>query len=122
MFMRKKNKNTIKNLTNTIKNSTNILDINNKNNELCSICLDNLYNNESIIKLNCGHKFHYKCIEQVKNNKCPYCREKIIKEDICSDNHNFNTYFYVSNRKKDGTCLYCNLKTYKVLLKTKILN
>ena len=49
----------------------------------CPICYEKL--DETAIKLNCGHKFHYNCIlnsykmATIKNNiklfrKCPYCR------------------------------------------------
>lgn len=36
-----------------------------------------------VAKLECGHKFHSKCIAEwmIKQNKCPICREKIEKEE-----------------------------------------
>lgn len=46
---------------------------------LCLICYDNLEPNSNIVKLKCGHRYHYDCILQTyKTNtsrkKCPYCR------------------------------------------------
>ena len=45
----------------------------------CSICLEKLYNN--IIRLNCNHYFHERCINdwQRRNNNCPICRARIVK-------------------------------------------
>ena len=49
----------------------------------CAICLDGLTtitNSKKIpVKLNCGHIFHYSCIEQWNHNKpeCPICRKHI---------------------------------------------
>lgn len=48
--------------------------------EKCLVCHDNLDNKQNnVIKLNCGHKYHYKCIFMTyKHHKvprqCPYCR------------------------------------------------
>jgi hypothetical protein len=48
-----------------------------KNNE-CSICMENI--DERIVIIPCGHtSFCSKCIEGIKNNKCPICRYKIDK-------------------------------------------
>ena len=48
----------------------------------CSICLENL--ETDVVKLNCQHHFHYKCINQWFNKhknivECPMCR-KIYKK------------------------------------------
>ena len=53
------------------------------NNE-CPICYDNDNEIEQNIKLECGHKFHDKCIlEWCKNNlTCPMCRDD-IDDEIC---------------------------------------
>ena len=44
----------------------------------CAICYDELNNRNEIVKLNCGHEFHYECIfyaYKTKNKrKCPFCR------------------------------------------------
>lgn len=51
-----------------------MIDINNINNEACSICLENP---NECIQLKCGHVFHKSCITKwlkVKNN-CPNCRK-----------------------------------------------
>ena len=56
--------------------------------EECSVCCDPLDpNGEEIIKLSCGHTFHYNCILQSyraalnmnrysSKRECPYCRSK----------------------------------------------
>ena len=53
----------------------------------CSICLDD--NSLRKRKLNCGHKFHFNCIEQwLKNNKrCPLCNKEALpfKEQLDKD-------------------------------------
>ena len=48
----------------------------------CNICLDTFEESSKILKLKCGHIFHYDCIKnwlQNHNNKCPVCREEIAK-------------------------------------------
>lgn len=44
----------------------------------CPICLDSLYNNEAVVKLPCGHRFHEHCIKGVyqtcTNRVCPLGR------------------------------------------------
>lgn len=46
--------------------------------ETCSICLENFLKNEKIIKLDCRHIFHKKCIKKWFKDKdqknCPLCR------------------------------------------------
>ena len=53
--------------------------------EECSICLEKLEKNNSVVILECGHKFHDKCIKNWMKIKktCPICRKKIkIKKFI----------------------------------------
>ena len=52
------------------------------NNDVCSICLDNLYDEEEckeIIKIKCNHMFHKECLEPwlIKQRNCPLCKTKI---------------------------------------------
>lgn len=54
------------------------MEINNaeKENE-CPICLDQMTDDEANTTLNCGHKFHNRCLENMirhGNNICPLCR------------------------------------------------
>lgn len=62
----------------------------------CCICLDNMYNQE-MIKLNCGHIFHKKCLLKniINSHKCPYCRNNII-----IDSYIYNNLGIVKNKKK----------------------
>lgn len=51
-------------------------------NDICSICLDNLYDEEEhkeIIKIKCNHMFHKECLEPWlrKQRNCPLCKNKI---------------------------------------------
>jgi len=54
------------------------MEINNaeKENE-CPICLDQMTDDEASTTLNCGHKFHNRCLENMirhRHNRCPLCR------------------------------------------------
>tara|TARA_B100001094_G_scaffold160520_1_gene155265 strand:- start:188 stop:445 length:258 start_codon:yes stop_codon:yes gene_type:complete len=55
----------------------------------CAICLDNDNHNIRKRKLNCGHKYHFSCIETwLKNNKtCPLCKKETLplKEQLEKD-------------------------------------
>ena len=56
--------------------------VRNRPNLTCSICLDNIYCNKTVInpvKLNCGHTFHPECIKKwlYINDSCPLCRVEI---------------------------------------------
>ena len=54
-----------------------MVDIDNINQECCTICLDKP---DKAIQLKCGHVFHKECIHKwlPKNKTCPNCRELII--------------------------------------------
>jgi hypothetical protein len=48
----------------------------------CSICMENMKKDETILKLNCSHTFHNDCIKQYLekyNYKCPICRDEVGK-------------------------------------------
>lgn len=57
----------------------------NFNNDICSICLEDLINyedienNDEVISLVCNHMFHKKCVDPwIKNNKnCPLCKRTV---------------------------------------------
>lgn len=71
----------------------------------CSICLDDDNNKNRKRKLNCGHKFHFTCIEYwLKNYKrCPLCNQDALplKEQLEKD------LKYIPNRFKSLYRLYC---------------
>lgn len=90
----------------------------------CVICLEDLdkpnepgnkteSNEEFIAKLDCGHRFHSKCISEwmAQQNKCPTCRENIDKEDdsgigrSCEDG-NVNNNFRSNNVNNLTRTLY----------------
>jgi rRNA processing protein Krr1/Pno1 len=62
---------------------------NNKSNESCPICLENLTPEVNYVKTECGHAFHFSCLSKClsKKDSCPLCRTKInskgkIDEDL----------------------------------------
>jgi len=99
------------------------------NNDCCPICYDD--NDERLITLKCGHKFHYMCIfETYKNNvknkhngkwynkirECPYCRldggylelpEKIIPSEYIHREYK-EFISYVKNEKLSSLKKYLN--------------
>ena len=44
-------------------------------NNTCRICLE--YYNTDIIKLNCNHIYHKKCLAKLNKYTCPLCRQNI---------------------------------------------
>ncbi|KMZ56393.1 hypothetical protein ZOSMA_96G00690 [Zostera marina] len=49
-------------------------------NSSCSICQEQILQNETIVMLDCGHDYHFDCIKQwlLIQNKCPNCRAVAI--------------------------------------------
>ncbi len=52
-------------------------------NDNCTICLNNFFRGQKIIRLNCEHIFHEKCLKKylknnLKNPKCPNCNKSIL--------------------------------------------
>mgnify|MGYP001166723081 CR=1 FL=1 len=47
---------------------------------ICSVCLDEFKDGDTIKKLNCNHIFHKDCLEPWLNNNrnCPLCRQNIV--------------------------------------------
>ena len=80
----------------------------------CVICLDNIKNNQEIVKLKCNHIFHYTCLSKIKNNLCPLCRYKITDESLCLENH--SNLFYSGFYYKNGKCRICSKKNIKYYL------
>lgn len=83
----------------------------------CPICLDEK-NKNKIIKLDCGHQFHFDCIIKIKNNACPLCRQILTDETLCEGGH--FTYFNTSFINKKGKCNVCRRKTLKYVLREKL--
>ncbi len=52
--------------------------------ERCSICYDNLRSFQIVRELNCGHKFHQKCVDKWFENKdtCPLCRYCLLDTEL----------------------------------------
>lgn len=50
-----------------------------ENNESCTICSDDIENNQDIIELKCKHIFHPNCIEEwvMYKPECPVCRGEV---------------------------------------------
>ena len=95
---------------------SNIKISNKKMEEICIICYENL-NKENILKLNCSHKFHYKCFEKLmfindKKNKniinCPCCHTEFNLGKIpLPEFYNIENFYdlLINNRNK---CLNTN--------------
>jgi len=47
--------------------------------ECCVICLTNYVIKSKVIKISCGHEFHFDCLKQWfhKNSSCPKCRKDV---------------------------------------------
>lgn len=45
---------------------------------ICPICHEEFENNKNICTTICNHKFHTNCLLNVKNYKCPLCRNQLI--------------------------------------------
>ena len=83
--------------------------------DCCSICFQPISNttrsgcvrlHSDVIKLSCGHCFHYKCLANwlIRNkNTCPYCRKEINnKRNILLDMHymSIDEFLYLINVHK----------------------
>lgn len=58
---------------------------NEKNLELCSICLEHLNDNEDTKPYQCTHLYHYNCINKWYGN-CPTCRAEKISTTLTNNN------------------------------------
>ena len=75
---------------------------------MCVICLTKLPNTttKSIIKLKCGHRFHFACIDQLIRSgypvQCPLCRKHIHLDDLIKSaiNSNVETRNNLNQMKK----------------------
>lgn len=69
----------VKTILQDVNNSTELEVYKGENNSYCTICCEDICNSEIVRKINCGHKFHYKCIDEwlETNTKCPICRYDI---------------------------------------------
>lgn len=49
----------------------------------CSICQEEMIENETVLKLACRHTYHQQCVNNwlLKNNTCPLCRLEMPKEE-----------------------------------------
>ena len=50
--------------------------------EICSICLEKLSTQPVVFTTDCGHTFHYNCLNDSCDHRttCPYCRRDIYNE------------------------------------------
>ena len=100
----------------------------------CCICLEPLTltplkdsgsNIEKVVRLDCGHQFHFNCIKKINGIKCPLCRNNIINKSLhnkmCLRAHTEKTHFYSSSITKKGICRVCKKPTFNFYLKNKIL-
>ena len=69
----------VKTILQDVNNSTDLEVYKGEINSYCTICCEDICNSQIVRKINCGHKFHYKCIDEwlETNTKCPICRYNI---------------------------------------------
>ena len=75
---------------------------NNKTDENCAICLENININNNSITLECQHRYCKSCIDNLfssnLHNKCPLCRvfidlnKCVIIENVTKNNNNKNIF------------------------------
>ena len=65
----------------------------------CSVCLEQVMSEDTLVTLECNHSFHKCCIYRLEIGSCPLCREPICKEGLCEGNHDITNYFSISNYK-----------------------
>lgn len=84
------------------------------NNDICSICLDNINNDTFNKTLSCGHMFHYKCIIKCVFNsnslfiKCPLCRKVNLNIERPFKDEKENILSICSSNLKTNKCISCN--------------
>lgn len=84
-FCLRKQEKEIEELTKKIKEDktviNNIFDLP-ENKKTCRICLDDFKNGDKINILNCGHVFHFSCLdEEIKHRQnCPLCKVSLISK------------------------------------------
>jgi hypothetical protein len=68
--------------------STNSINLAKRNINKCSICHNDLLNNNIVIT-KCNHKFHFSCLNKwkKKNNSCPLCRKALENDNITKLNN-----------------------------------
>ena len=63
-------------------------------NNFCSICYENYLSDKVILRLNCDHIFHKKCLdrwwERINIKLCPYCRKENTNLLIVKNTNNIN--------------------------------
>ena len=88
-------------------------------NEICSICQDDISGISNILTTKCNHKFHTDCymkyIKSSHKNCCPICRQNILDDSIQSlddEYHDFvirqQTTLISSLRSENYRLLYEN--------------
>ena len=78
--------------------------VNSEKNDMCTICIDDLYQNEIVCTLPCKHIFHDDCFEKwrcqnvkdSKDTKCPNCNIT-IKDSYDIVNQSSNRYSLIQN-------------------------
>ena len=78
----------------------------------CSVCLEQIMSEKSLVTLECNHSFHKCCIYKLEIGSCPLCREPIrnISEQLRIDN-----LWFCKSRcplgyapfEENGECRFC---------------
>ena len=68
---------------------------------VCSICLEDFFEDGYATKIECGHLYHKSCIESWLNNQnsnCPNCRKEISDRNFKKKEYVFTTEQYENAR------------------------
>lgn len=97
----------------------NIIIMENKEDNCCSICLNEMVRN--IIITHCGHKFHRNCLRP-SIKKCPMCRSQLFHNNahqLIADSNNGMHYegnfFACKYRQKETETEKCNYNIREIL-------
>ncbi|PVU95868.1 hypothetical protein BB561_001543 [Smittium simulii] len=74
-----------------------------KHSSICTICVNEIHNQENVRFLPCGHYFHIECIDDHLTNisaLCPICKFNTIDALILSDKYNVKKYNSISQKAK----------------------
>jgi len=87
-------------------------------NDICSVCLEDLNSNIQKTNLVCGHTFHVNCIINClrKSNECPYCRDTDGNPKISVSNNNELGFFF--DDESEDTAYNQTLEEYNDFINT----
>lgn len=96
-------------------NDTQIETNNNYNsNNICSICIQDMLENQTTVILKCRHKYHFKCFaniidmydrREIEEIRCPYCRTEINDISIDQVDNDIRTAVFNDSSSSSGSTI-----------------